>query len=63
MDIKKMIMMFMHLVIDEKPAKVVKEIFEMVIKGYGRTRIAKELNAKGILNPLGYRNKVLNQKL
>ena len=50
-----------HLVIDEKPAKVVKEIFEMVIKGYGRTRIAKELNAKGILNPLGYRNKVLNQ--
>ena len=50
-----------HLVIDEKPAKVVKEIFEMVIKGYGRTRIAKELNAKGILNPLGFRNKVLNQ--
>lgn len=50
-----------HLIIDEEPAQVVREIFDLVIKGYGRTKIAKELNARGILNPMGYRNKVLNQ--
>ena len=43
------------LLIDEYAAKVVRSIFEMYIKGYGKQRIAKELNQKGIPCPSEYK--------
>ena len=38
-----------HLVIDEKEAKIIKEIFKMALEGNGRIKICKYLNSQGIL--------------
>lgn len=44
-----------HLVIDPVAAAVVRRIFQMVLSGYGATRIAKTLNEEGIPNPTLYK--------
>ena len=44
-----------HLIIDEEASKVVKEVFELFLKGYGKTAIARMLNEKGIPNPTEYK--------
>lgn len=44
-----------HLIIDPIAAEVVKEIFNLYNKGYGKTAIARELNNKGIPNPTQYK--------
>ena len=41
--------------IDEEQAKAVKRIYELCIKGYGKTRIAKTLYEEGYKNPKGGR--------
>lgn len=49
-----------HLIIDEESAQTVKLIFKWALEGKGRNTIAKELNQMGVLNPTGYKQKVLN---
>ena len=44
-----------HLIIDEEAAKVVREVFELFVEGYGKTVIARKLNAKAIPNPTEYK--------
>lgn len=39
--------------INEEGAKVVREIFELYVSGYGATLICKELNARGVPTPRG----------
>lgn len=43
------------LIIDEYPASVVRRIFSLYIKGYGKQKIAKILNSEGILCPAEYK--------
>lgn len=43
------------LIIDEYPASIIKRIFAMYIKGYGKQRIAKILNSEGVLCPSEYK--------
>jgi len=43
------------LIIDEEASKVVKEVFELFVEGYGKTNIARILNEKGIPNPTEYK--------
>lgn len=49
-----------HLIIDEESSQTVKLIFKWALEGKGRNTIAKELNKMGILNPTGYKQKILN---
>ena len=44
-----------HLIIDEEAAAVVREVFELFSKGYGKTAIARILNERGIPNPTEYK--------
>ncbi len=44
-----------HLIVDEEAAEIVREIFNLYIQGYGKTRIAQILNSRGIPNPTGYK--------
>jgi len=44
-----------HLLIDEEPANIVREVFELYAEGYGKTNIARILNDKGIPNPSEYK--------
>lgn len=44
-----------HLIIDEEAAKVVRKVFELFSKGYGKSTIAKMLNDRGIPNPTEYK--------
>jgi len=44
-----------HLIIDEEAATVVREIFTLFAKGYGKTTIARILNERGIPNPTEYK--------
>ena len=44
-----------HLIIDEEAAAVVREVFVLFSKGYGKTAIARMLNQKGIPNPTEYK--------
>jgi DNA invertase Pin-like site-specific DNA recombinase len=44
-----------YLVIDEDAASVVKEVFTLFAKGYGKTAIARMLNDRGIPNPTEYK--------
>ena len=44
-----------HLIIDEEAAAVVKEVFTLFSKGYGKTAIARILNDRGIPNPTEYK--------
>ena len=43
-----------HLIIDEEAAAVVREVFTLFSKGYGKTAIARSLNERGIPNPTEY---------
>lgn len=50
------------LIIDEEAARIVKEIFEWKVNdGMGNLSICHKLNEMGILNPTGYKRKMLNQ--
>lgn len=44
-----------HLLIDEEAAAVVREVFSLFAQGYGKTAIARILNARGIPNPTEYK--------
>ncbi len=44
-----------HLLIDEEAAAVVREVFTLFAKGYGKTAIARILNDRGIPNPTEYK--------
>lgn len=44
-----------HLLIDEEAAEIVRGIFNMFASGYGKTAIARSLNARGIPNPTTYK--------
>ena len=44
-----------HLIIDEEAAEVVREVFTLFSKGYGKTAIARMLNDRGIPNPTEYK--------
>ena len=44
-----------QLVVDTYAAEIVKRIFDMYLSGYGQVRIAKILNAEGILCPSEYK--------
>lgn len=44
-----------HLIIDEEAAEVVRYVFDLYLKGYGVTTIAKKLNAENIPNPATYK--------
>ena len=52
-----------HLIIDEDAARVVRMIYQWSLEGCGRKKIAKKLNAMGILNPLGHKRLELNKKV
>lgn len=50
------------LIIDEEAARIVKKIFEWKVNdGMGNLSICHKLNEMGILNPTGYKKKMLNQ--
>lgn len=50
------------LIIDEEAARIVKKIFEWKVNdGMGNLSICHKLNEMGILNPTGYKRKMLNQ--
>ena len=44
-----------HLVIDEYPAGIIRDIFRMKIDGCSASRIAQTLNERGVLSPMEYR--------
>jgi DNA invertase Pin-like site-specific DNA recombinase len=44
-----------HLIIDEEAAAVVREVFTLFSKGYGKAAIARMLNERGIPNPTEYK--------
>lgn len=44
-----------HLLVDEEAAAVVREVFSLFAQGYGKTAIARILNARGIPNPTEYK--------
>lgn len=43
-----------HLLIDDKVAHVVKEIFDLALKGNGVAKICRHLNKQHILRPAAY---------
>lgn len=43
-----------HRIVDEKAAKVVREIFQLCVKGYGPSQIANHLRKKQVLTPTAY---------
>lgn len=44
-----------HLIIDEGAAAIVREVFTLFSKGFGKTAIARRLNDRGIPNPTEYK--------
>jgi len=52
-----------HLIIDEKPAEIIREIFDMFLSGMGYQLIAKELNNRGVLNPSSYKREKVPKQL
>ena len=44
-----------HLIIDEEAAAVVREVFTLFSRGFGKTAIARMLNDRGIPNPSEYK--------
>lgn len=51
-----------HLVIDEEPAEVVREIFRLAMTGIGTVAISKELKARKIIAPAFYKSKQGDKK-
>ena len=50
-----------HLVIDEYAASIVREIFKLYLKGYGKAKIGATLSASGVLIPTLYKRQVLGE--
>lgn len=48
-----------HLIIDAYAAEVVRKIYHLYLKGYGKARIAKILTEEGVLIPTRYKRDVL----
>ena len=46
-----------HLIIDQEAAAVVREVFSLFSKGYGKTAIARILNERGVPNPTEYKRR------
>ncbi len=46
-----------HLLIDEEAAAIVREVFTLFSRGYGKTAIARMLNDRGIPNPTEYKRR------
>lgn len=46
------------LIIDEYPASIIRRIFSLYISGYGKQKIARILNAEGILCPSEYKKAI-----
>lgn len=44
-----------HLIIDEEAAAIVREVFSLFAKGFGKTAIARSLNDRGIPSPAEYK--------
>ncbi len=44
-----------HLIVDEEAAEIVREVFTLFSRGYGKTAIARMLNDRGIPNPTEYK--------
>ncbi|MCH5262560.1 MAG: recombinase family protein [Lachnospiraceae bacterium] len=44
-----------HLIVDEEAAAIVREVFTLFSRGYGKTTIARMLNDRGIPNPTEYK--------
>ena len=44
-----------HLIVDEEAAVIVREVFTLFSRGYGKTTIARMLNDRGIPNPTEYK--------
>lgn len=44
-----------HLIIDEEAANIVREVFNLFSKGYGKTAIARMLNDRAVPNPTEYK--------
>ena len=44
-----------HLIIDEPAAKIVREVFTLFSQGYGKSKIARMLNDRGVPNPTEYK--------
>lgn len=59
MDIKKDPANHNHLIVDEYAAGVVREIFDLYMKGYGKSKIASILSERGILIPSIYKREIL----
>ena len=47
-----------HLIIDNEPARIVRQIFGMKLDGYSQTKIADHLNEMGVLTPQQYKRSV-----
>ena len=45
-----------HLIIDAEAAAIVRKVFRLYAEGYGKTSIARILNAEGIPNPTQYKS-------
>lgn len=48
-----------HLVIDAYAAEVVRRIYHLYLKGYGKARIARVLTGEGVLIPTRYKREIL----
>ena len=46
-----------HLLIDEEAAGIVREVFTLFSRGYGKTAIARMLNDRGVPNPTEYKRR------
>lgn len=46
-----------HLIVDQEAAAVVREVFSLFSKGYGKTAIARILNERGVPNPTEYKRR------
>lgn len=44
-----------HIIPDPEAAEIVRRIFSMYASGIGKTAIARQLNAEGVLNPTAYK--------
>lgn len=47
-----------HLIIDEEPAEIVREVFALYANGYGKTAIARILNERNVPNPTAYKQSI-----
>lgn len=48
-----------HLIVDEYAADIVREIFKLYVKGYGKAKIGSVLSGEGVLIPSVYKREIL----